>query len=869
MAEEMAHHLAELTDANVRAGMTPAEAALAARRAFGHVDSVKEQIRDQRSWAAVENTARDFRLTLRSLRRQPGFALVVILTLALGIGANTALFTVLNSVLLRPLPVADESRLVVLEEFQRDSSEGGFGVSYPDFADWRARSRSFASLALITRTGVIVQHEGRATRGVAAIVSGNLLTTLGVGAHLGRTFTPDDEHPVPKGAPVPVMLTHRAWQTRFGGDPGLIGRSVMIDERPSLVIGITPAGLFPVADEPFEFWFTTGINGSPDQTGATNASRNYRPYSALGRLAPGATLEKATAEIATITESLKQEHATLSRELAVRLMPLRERLTGDVRGQFILLFGIVGAVLLIACVNAANLLLARASSRQREGAIRSALGASQGDLLRPALTESFTLAFVGAAAGLLLSLWLVPLVAQQLPASIPRPTSFAPDTRVLLFTIGAALVTGLLCGLLPALTAARAKPADALKEGGRSGSGGGPAQRWREVLISAQVALALILLVGAGLLGRSLLQLHQVQPGFIVGNTLTAQLALTGDAYFKGDFDPGPINRFLDELTRQLSALPGVTHVSHAQSVPLTSVENSTLFEWEGAPTGQSVSTSAQLRFVDAAYFDTLGIPVRAGRAFSRDDRASAPAVAMVNEAFVRAHLRGENPLGRRIKLGWGGEAPKEIVGVVGDVRHRSLGDEARPEVYVPQAQFANASVTLLVRTSGQAEGLARELEAIVRSLDPLLPLTEVRTLEAYRNDTLAEPRFLTLLLGLFAALALTLTLVGLYGVTSYHVSQRTREIGIRLALGAGAGDIFQLVTREGMRPVLIGLVAGLLGAAIASQFLRSQLYGVSPFDVTTFVAIALLCTGAGILACLLPARRATRVDPMIALRCE
>jgi putative ABC transport system permease protein len=869
LADELRLHLDLQTEANLRAGMPPKEARLAAKRQFGHLEGIKEQVRDGWSWGWLETVLRDTRTSVRSLRRTPGFAGIVIFTLALGVGANTAVFTVLHAVLFRPLAIADESRLLVLREFERNQPHSSTGVSYLNFTDWRKQARSFSSMAIVGGTSVAVARQGDATQAPAALVSHEFLEVLGVRPVIGRTFTASEDEGVASGV-LPVLLSYSNWQARFGGAGDVLGQRVLIDEQPHEIVGVTPEGLFPIEDEPVDYWLTVAKNGASSVAGTANGSRGYRTYPAvIARLRDGVTTEQARAELESLESALKATHPTLSRELATEVSPLRDLLVRDFRLQLWLLFGMVATVLAIACVNVSNLLLARATTRQRELAIRAALGAGPWAIMRQTLLESMLFAAAGSAVGILLSVWFLAAARALLPADLPRLSHLSPDGPVLLFAVAVAGLTGLLCGAGPALAALRADPPDVLKNGGRAGTEAGWPERLRSVLVVGQVSLALILLVAAGLLLRSLAQLQRVRPGFDHQQILTAQVSVTAQRYASPDFHPGKINRLLEEINGRLSRLPGVSAVSHAQCVPLTSIDNNTRFSITERPRAPGRSVSAQLRFVGAGYFDLLRIPLKQGRTLTATDGPETPPVALVNEAFVRTFLAGENPLGLHLKLGWGGSEPKQIIGVVADVRHRSLSDLPRPEVYVPQSQFANAGITLLVRTQGDAASLGASLRRELQAIDPELPVTMVKTLESYREDALALPRFAAFLIGILSGLALLLTIVGLFGVMSYHVSRRTQEVGIRRALGASAQDVLRLTTGHGMRLVGIGIFVGLIGSVVGARLLRSQLYEISPTDPLTFGLIALLLAGVALLACLLPALRALRVDPAIALRCD
>lgn len=870
MAAELQLHLDLLTESHRKAGLSPEEARAAALREFGHVEGIKERARDGWSWGGLDDARRDFRTSVRSLRRTPGFVVAVVLTLALGIGANTALFSILHAVLFRPLAVADEARLVVLREFQRQDAQAGYGVSYLNYRDWSTQARSYTGLALVSVTTVSVAGQGDATQAPAAVVSPSLFDVLGVTPALGRAFRPEDDRVGGAEGRRAVLLSYSTWQSRFGGSSAVLGQTLLIDELPHEIVGVTPAGLFPVEAEPVHYWVTTASYGDPGVSGTANASRGYRCYlAALGRLKDGVSLETARAELGTLHAGLVAAHSSLGKDLATEVTPLRELLVADLRPRLWLVFGMVATVLIIACVNVANLLLARATTRQRELAVRAALGAGAWALVRQSLVESLVLAGAGSALGLLLAAWFLSALQALQPASIPVLTALGLNAPVLLFAVVTAGLTGLLCGVAPAFVAHRSAPSDVLKSGGRSGTASGWPDRVRAALVAGQVALALVLLLSAGLLARSLNALQRVRPGFDTGEILTAQLSFSGHRYATDSFDPSKINGFLSRAEERLRALPGVTAVSHAQCVPLTPEENNTRFSVVENPSPPGQSVSAQLRFVGAGYFDLLRIPLRKGRLLAETDLPSSPAVALVNEAFVRSFLADRSPIGLHLKLGWGGSGAKEIVGVVADVRHRSLSDAPRPEVYVPQSQFANAGVTLLLRVQGSAAGLAPALRGVLSEIDPELPVTAIKTLDAYRETTLAPHRFSAFLFGCFAALALLLTVIGLFGVITYHVSRRTQEIGIRVALGATPRDVLTLITGQGMRLVGLGIGLGLVVSLGATRLLRSHLYGVSPTDPLTFAAIALLLASVAYVACLLPTRKALRVDPNVTLRCD
>ncbi len=808
----------------------------------------------------------DMQYGLRQLSKQPFYTLIAILTLGIGIGANTAIFTVINALLFKSLPVADESRLVLLRSHRVDEPWDKGGVSYLNFADWRSEAKSFEAMGIVDLTTATFKHRGEPIKVNGGIVTPDFFDTVGIRPLTGRTFNAGEEVAAgPEGLQT-VMLSYSGWQRLFNADPQIIGQRFKIDGNEVQIIGVTPEGIFPLQKEPIDYWATLIGGGDPRKPGTANASRGYNAYAAaIARLKPGVTVEQANAEMTLISTALAERFPRANEKRVTSAVQLREVFVKGARATLWLLLAVVGSVLLIACVNVTNLLLARATTRQREIAIRTALGAGMRQIAQQFLIESLLLAFAGGITGLLLSMWLVDATMALMPADWPRISGLSLDWRVLLFTSGAVLLTGIFCGFFPAFLSTRSSIADAIKDGGRAAGSSASRGRLRNALVVAEIAVALTLLLGAGLLVKSLVRLQHVNPGFEIANTLTMQFEMSGDRYRNAE----QINQFLDPLTAKIRTLPGVTQVSYAQCVPLTSNDNGTEFDFVENPIGQNRKPEARLRFVGAEYFQTLKIPVTAGRSFTERDRADAPRVMLVNQTFVREHFKGENPIGKKLRLGWGGEEPKEIVGIVGDVRHRDLGDQARPEMYVPQAQFDNRGITLIVRTAIDAASLAAPVKKEIAALDPEMPVTDVRTLDSWRAETLAAPRFNTFLLGLLALVALALTVIGLYGVMSYSVSQRTQEIGVRMALGAEPHHILGLVLRQGFRLVLIGGVLGILGAIGLTRLMQQLLFEVSPLDPLTFLFTPV---GLGVVmffACWLPARRALGVDPLVALRKE
>ena len=831
--------------------------------AYGLASRIRESV-PSRSGLRVE-----IREAIRVLRRRPASTLAMIVTLALGIGANTGMFTVLNAALWRPLPFPSPDQLVVIREYQRNKSDSSRGVSYLNFADWRAESRAFESMALATLDTGSLKLAESVVKAEGAIVSPGFFHTLGVSAAMGTTFDAIGDDGLSRFGLPAIMLSDAGWRRYFHADPGIVGREVELDGRRSEIVGVTPAGILPLATEPIDFWSTARTLGNPTDPSSANGSRNFRQYAGvLARLRSGVSRDEAQRELDAIGAGLLARYPRAMANRGVSIEPLRDVFVGDSAKTLWLLFGMVSVVLLIACVNVANVCLARASTRQREVAIRGALGARRIDIVRQFVTESVLVSLTGGACGLWLSVWLVSVLSALLPAEVPKVAGLTPDWRVFAFALAAALVTGLICGVVPAWSAtrARASASSSLSDGRRSASGPVP-RRLRDALIAMEVAAALALLVAAGLMTNSLVRLGRVAPGFDGKQLLTTRLSLDGDRYEGGSVHAPRINRVLDDLDARLRQLPGVNDVAFAQSVPLTGVENSTEFSIPGRPAPVGKGPTAGLRFVSASYFHTMRIPFVDGRAFSAQDRDGAPPVVAVNEAFVREFLPGEVALGRMLSLGWGGETPKQIVAIVGDVRHKSLGDRPRPEMYVPQAQFGNTSVTVVMRSAATTDAIGPAMLAAIHDVDPLLALSGVKTLDDYRADTLAVPRFGAWLLGGFGVLALLLTTVGLYGVTSYTTAQRTQEIGVRMALGAQVSDVLRLVIRQGAQPVLVGLAIGVLGALAASRALGAWLYEVAPTDPWTLISVASLLAVVALLACYIPARRASRVDPLLALR--
>ena len=813
----------------------------------------------------METLLQDIRYGIRMLLKRPSFTLIAVIALALGIGANTAIFSVVNAVLLRPLPFPQAERLMNVWETNPQRGQKRAAVSYPDFADWRAQNHVFEYMSTYHDSDFILTGGSEPLRLSGAVVNADLFPLLGATPSLGRAFTTDEDKPGESGRV--VVLSHGLWQRQFNADPHITGRAIALNGSSYTVVGVMPAGFqFPIESTPIELWTT--VAGDAAGSDPITSQRGAHYMSVIARLKPGVTQAQAQADLDTIAARLAQQYPDTNAHRGTNVMSALESLVGDVRPALLILLGAVGCVLLIACANVANLLLARATTRHKEIAIRAALGASRLRVVRQLLTESVLLALAGGALGLLVALWGGDLLVALSGEDIPRAAQVGLDVRVLGFTLLVSFVTGVLFGLVPALHAARFDLTESLKEGGRSGTEGARRNHVRSALVVAEVAIALVLLVGAGLLMQSLRRLQHVNPGFDAHNVLTLNVTLPEVRYKT----PQQVE-FYRNLRERVAQLPGVTSASVVFPLPLSGDRIGISFETEGRPLPPSDLPVTEFRTINPDYFHTLNIPLRKGRDFTARDDAHAPGVIIVNEAFAQKFFPNEDPIGRRIKPGISTDenepVMREIVGVVGNVRHRSLSTAAEPEAYVPHAQVPFGSMTLVVKTAPDARSLVSAVRNEVRALDKDLPVYNVKTLEDYLAASVAQPRFNTLLLASFAGLALVLTAVGLYGVMSYAVVQRTHEMGIRIALGAQTGDVLKLVVGQGMLLALIGVGMGLLASLAATRVLASLLYEVSAADPLIYAGITLLITTVALLACYIPARRATKVDPMVALRYE
>ena len=814
----------------------------------------------------MERLWQDIRYGLRMLGKNPGFTAIAIVTLALGIGANTSIFSILDAVLLKPLPFPEPQRLVAIWGTDSKNGETQRAISYPDFTDYRDQNRSLESLAAYSDGTFTLTGSGEPLRLHGAIVSASLLSVLRVAPEIGPGFTAADDRP---GTRV-VLLSHALWESRFGGDPSIVGRSIVLQARPYNVVGVMRASVeFPLNMEPVDMWTTMAVEKTSDEgEKPITAERGAHFLYGIGRLKPNVTLAQANGDAAAISTGLEKLYPDSNLHLALALQPEADALVGDVRESLLLLFGAVGLLLLIACANVANLLLARATGRQRELAVRAALGAGSWRLRGQLLTESVILSLAGGVAGLLLAAWATRFLATISSLQIPRLAHARLDWAALLFMTGVSVLTGLAFGMAPALHFSRLGLSSTLKEGGRTSSGSLGQNRIRNFLVIGEISLALVLLVGASLLSESLVQLRRTSPGFDPKGVHAFDVELPDARYPKQEQSI----RFYQDLLERIRALPGVSMASGVFPLPLSDSRIRTTFEIEGRPVTKGEESRTHIRAIGLDYFQTMRIPLIAGREFAAHDRQHSAPVVIVNEAFVKKFFPGENPLGKRIKPGASriGEPPmREIVGVVGDVKHRNLWEPPDPESYVSYDQLPIGDMTMVVRTSGDPMALATAMREQVRSLDAELPVYRVRLLEEYVSDSIAQRRFTGVICSVFAGAGLLLAVVGLYGVMSYLVAQRTHEIGVRVAVGAEPGDVVRLVLRQGLRLSLIGSVLGTIGALAFSRVIASQLFEVPSTDVLTYAATVLCLMAVTAAACYFPARRATRIDPLAALRYE
>jgi putative ABC transport system permease protein len=867
MEDEMRFHLLMRTRENIERGMRPDEAEREARRRFGNVGRIKDLARDIKGGGFMETLLQDLRLGARMLLKYPGFTLIAVFTLALGIGANTAIFSVVNTALLRPLPFRDPHRLVVAFKWDRSKGFLENSTSAADFVEWRDQNQVFDKIAAFVSTSNLLAGVDEPEPISSAYVSANLFDLLGVQPMLGRGFLPDEEK---RGAPV-VVLSYSLWQRRFGSDPGLVGKSLTLNGRSFAVVGVMPAGFdFPRPELGFgvdrrEIWQPLHIDAI---SRSVSGRGNY--FYGIARLKPNVTLEQAQAEMTAIAHRIEQQHPDTNTGMDVNLVPMHKRVVGKVRPALLTLLGAVGFVLLIACANVTNLLLVRASSRWREIAIRMALGASRARIIRQLLTESVMLSLAGGAIGLLLAFWGVRFLSSLGLNEVPRLNEARVDLWVMSFTLTLSLITGLLFGLAPAAQVSKATFNESLKEANRGLAGSSGRRYASGLLVISEIALALVLLVGAGLLTKSFLNLLRVNPGFNPENVLTIPVSPPQAKYREGQQQIA----FFEQALRRIEALPGVRAAGVSQSIPLggnTWGSNFSIQEQPTIPLG--AHPNATLYAVSPKYFDAMGILLMKGRGFTERDAKGAAGVVIIDESLASRFFPGGDAIGKHLTIdflpGTGEPTPREIIGIAANVKHFGLERESGPQIYESYLQHSYPGMTLVVRTSSDPSGQAPAIRSELRALDRNLLISKIRTMEEIVAGKTASRRFNTLLMAVFAAVALTLAAVGLYGVLSHSVSQRRQEIGIRMAMGAQVGDVLKLVVGQGMRLSLIGVAVGLAGAFGLTRLMAKLLFGVKPTDPLTFALVTAMLIAVALVACYIPARRATKVDPIVVLRCE
>ena len=806
----------------------------------------------------MDHLRQDIQYAIRRLLKAPGFTTVAVVTLALGIGANSAIFSVVNGVLLKPLPYPESDRLVGVYH----TSEGQRAVmSGPNFIDATGAAKSLENAAAVYSTSITLTGEGEPVQLDIARVSASLFNVLRVRPALGRTFNADENMP---GKVDVVVLSHALWQGRFGGDPNVVGRRIQLDGVAREVIGVMAAGFsYPAAREA---WLPVKYDEN-----FVSKQRGAWYLGVVARLKPGATPQQSAAEVETLGRNLARQYKDANEGVGMTTFPLQEAMVGDIRRSVFILLGAVGFVLLIACSNVANLLLARSAARESEMAVRAALGAGRGRLVRQLLTECVILSLAGGALGLLLGVWGVAFLLSLKPQGIPRLDAVSVDATVILFTFAVALVTGLVFGMVPALHATRGALSGSLKEGGRGAVTSRGGARVRGLLVVAEMALAVMLLAGAGLLMRSFMRLQSVDPGFNPAQTLSFELSLPDSHY---EEEPKQV-AFFDQLLPRLRALPGVRAADAVMMLPLTGNNFNISFAVAGRPpVPPALQPSMEVRVATPGYFSEMGIPLKRGRGFSDEDTAGTAPVVLLTETSAQKFFPNEDPIGKTIKLGWGRgpgkpKAGGEVVGIVGDVKDASLSEPNQPQIYLPYRQWPVQSMSIVMKTTTPPESLIAAVRQEVHAIDPNLPLASIGSLEKILSASISQPRFYMMLLTIFATVALALAAIGIFGVLSYAVSHRTREIGIRMALGAPGRTVVRLIVRQAMVLVVSGVAAGTIAALYLSRTMTKMLFSVTATDPLTFGAVAAVLMSVALFASYLPARRATRVDPIVALRAE
>lgn len=859
LEEELRAHIEQRTEDLVRGGMTPADAARRARIEFGGGEKYKEECREAQGGLWLEELWMDARYALRTLRKSPGFTAVAVITLALGIGANSAIFSVLDAVLLRPLPYRDPDRLVTIFESKTPNDHSSINAVAPgNFLDWREQNHAFEQIGAASLPGFNFTGTDRAERVTGAAISAGMLRMLGLHAALGRDFAPSEDR---EGADRVVLLGYGLWQRRYASDPNIVGKTIHLDTKPYSVIGVLPRGLtFP--EESVQLWVPL-----EQYISAQNMRwRNSHYLDVFARLKPGVTLAQARVEMNAVAEEIKRTNPGTNSGSGPYVVPVQEDLVSDIRPALLTLLVAVGFVLLVACANVANLLLVRATGREKEMSVRVALGAGSGRLVRQLLTESVLLSAAGGATGLLVAEWARETLLALRPVSLPRYNAIAIDGRVLLYTLGISVLTGVLFGLVPALRATRADANLALRGRSRMDAGGAGPQRIRAAFVVGEIAISLVLLIGAGLLIRSFMRLRDNEMGFRMDHIVTARVSIPEEKYP----DDARVSRFYDQLLEKVRAVPGVEEAAATSFLPLTGRQFDNSFDIVGRPPqGHAGKTYALIRFVDPQYFQVLQIGLLRGRGIEARDRMGAPRSVVISEAMAKRYWPNENPIGQHLTVYMGlDQSPWNIVGVVRDVR-TNIAAPPEPTIYFPYEQYPYRFMVLTVLTHGDSQAMVTAIRGATSTLDPDQPLSQVRTMEQLLEQTLLPWRFSMTLLGAFAALALVLAAAGIYGVVSYTVGMRTSEIGVRVVLGAQARDVRRLILRQGMGVTFLGIGLGLFGAFWLTGYLATQLYAVQPRDLLTFVVVPAVLAMVALVANYVPARRAMRVDPMVALRHE
>ena len=858
MDAELLAHIESYAEDLMRGGISRDEALRRARMEFGGVERVKEECRESRGVHFVESLMQDLRFALRMLRKSPGFTAVAVLTLALGIGANTAIFSVVNGVLLRPLPYADPNGLISIQE---QGPGSGNSANYPDFFDWQSQNHSFGSMATYHSSEFTLTGTGQSLHVLALVSSSDLFKVLEAKPQIGRIFESQDDE---RGHDV-VLLSHSLWRGEFHESPVVVGQTISLNNHAFTIIGVMPEGFQFPPNAHKDLWLSMAVDRESKSNIMTG--RGYNVLSVIGRLKSGVSLANAQAEMNLIARRLAQQYPeSNAKRTRLKLMPELDRIVGSTRELLLLILGAVIGVLLIACVNLANLSLARNLSRHKELAVRAALGAPRARVFRQLLTESILLSFIGGAAGIALAAWGSRELVRFAPENLPRVAQVGMDWRVLLFAAMLSIATGVIFGIAPAMRASRISFVSSLKDGGQNASQGVMHLRLRSGLVIAETALTIVLLIGAGLLISSYERLTHVPLGFNPHSLLTFNFDLPSPPYSM----PQAVN-FMNQLLPKLRALPGVTTAAADWSLPLSGNGVTTGLDFEGRAHAPGNIPVSIMDAVTPGYFETMGIPLLKGREFTGGDDAKSPAVMIVNEAFARRFFPNENPVGKRVKPSLSttdGYPLREIVGVVGNTKLENLAESSRPEFYMPFAQIPNFSA-VIVRVQGDPLGAASGVRAAIASMDKNVPVYDIETMDGYLSASVAAQRFSTVLLTMFAALGLVLAAIGIYGVVAFSVGQRTREIGIRMALGAHPGRVSQMVLKEALVMAAAGTILGIGAALGLTRFMSSQLFGVTATDPATFVGVTVLLAFVALAACHIPARRAMKVDPMVALRHE